>query len=493
MSRRGFFLTALVLLLSGPMSVSSQMTNGIYTLRQETVASSGGTIGGGNPMRAVTALGLPAAGRASNGVFTLIGGIGVMPAPTQNPITLPVTITGTINDPSATVGVSGVAATISAGTFTANGVVLSLGQNTITAVAMDATGNSASRSMTVWLDLPAARKIGRFSIAVTGTVTESGTSVSVNGVAATVSAGTFTATVPLTSGLNTLTATATDIGGNSASAAIHVFVPLPTSIPARPTVGTVGGPLPVLAPAGPLTIGGTKTAGTSIWINGVQGVPRNDNLTWSATVTLVEGDNEFLIIAKDAAGTPSAAVMVTIVVDNAPPVVTFTPPAKWNLTPALLSGQVDDHLTTVTINDVTATRTGRNFQVSVPLGPGVTPIILVATSPNGYTTTKHDGIALGTIPIIVSADPADRFKPLMSEPLTIRLTATDQEGDPIQYRITLDGAALVDWSSGNTASWTPLTTQFGPHVITVNARDGFGGERTQDVRVFVIRRPIEHP
>ncbi|OGX37532.1 MAG: hypothetical protein A3C53_04965 [Omnitrophica WOR_2 bacterium RIFCSPHIGHO2_02_FULL_68_15] len=501
--RRRVLLFALAAALTlGPTRVFSQMSNRLYVLTQETVASSGGTIGGGNPMRAQTALGLPAAGRASNGVFTLIGGLGVMPRASL-PAGATITVTGTVDDPSATVtvyaiggsasGGNGVAATVSGGTFTANNVVLSFGPNTITAVATDGLGNSATYSIHVILDLPAERKTERFSIIVTGTINEASATVSVNRVDADIDNGQFSASVPLTSGLNTLTALATDAGRNTASASIRVFVPPPTTVPARPTVGTAGDPIPAVTTAGSLTIGGTKTAGTSIWINGVQAGALNNELTWTKLVSLVEGDNEFVIVAKDAAGTPSAAVRVVVVVDNAPPVVTFSPPARTNLNPVTLTGEVDDHLTTVTINDIPATRAGRSFQVSVPLNPGLTPIVLVARSPNGYTTTKSGGITLGAIPIITSTDPADRAKVFAGQALTIRTTATDQEADPLQYRVLLDGALLVDWSGSNTAPWTPPTGQFGPRVLTVAVRDGFGGERTQDVRVFVIRKPVDHP
>ena len=126
-----------------------------------------------------------------------------------------VTVTGTIDDPAATVSVNGIPATNFGGTFTATSVPLELGPNAITAVAIDPAGNRAELSISVRVDV-------RFT--VQGTVNEPVASLTVNGVTAAVGGGTFQAAVPLPLGLNTLTATGTDPSGNTDSKAIEVFV-----------------------------------------------------------------------------------------------------------------------------------------------------------------------------------------------------------------------------------------------------------------------------
>ena len=62
-----------------------------------------------------------------------------------------IAVTGTIDDPAASVMVNGTAATISGGAFSAS-LTLSEGQNTITATATDGAGNASSASVTVDLD-----------------------------------------------------------------------------------------------------------------------------------------------------------------------------------------------------------------------------------------------------------------------------------------------------------------------------------------------------
>ena len=151
-----------VAVVLGGWSASAQMGNGTYALLQETASSGGGQVGGGNPMAAHTILGLPAAGSASNGIYTVIELPEWTGGAVEPPVTMTIPVTGTVDDPSAAVTVNGMPATVSGGTFTAQ-VVLMLGPNTIAVAATDPLGNAASTSMVVYLDLPPAKKTPRFS------------------------------------------------------------------------------------------------------------------------------------------------------------------------------------------------------------------------------------------------------------------------------------------------------------------------------------------
>jgi hypothetical protein len=421
------FLLFLLFLLAVAGEAMAQSSNATYMVMQETMTSGGGEIGGGNPMQAKTALGLPAGGMAANSAFTLVGGLGwdrpayVPPSSTQATIT----VTGTIDDSTATVIVSSpvnqVTATVSDTTFSAAGVALVVGSNTLTATATDAVGNARSTSVTV------------------------------------------------------------------------TYQPANQLPPPRPTVGTVGAPPPAVTTASSVTVGGTKVAGASIWLNGTQVVTADDNTTWTTTVSLVEGDNELSFIAKDSTGTSSAAATINVILDNLPPVVTFAPPAKTNFNPVTLTGSVDDSDTVVTINGVTATRTKRAFEVSVPLTLGSNTLQLIATSPNGHITTKTYTVILGTIPTIQTSQPADGAKAYAGTAVTLQVSAQDQEGDPIQCQFLINGAPLADWSSAMSQTWTPSTNQLGVHTITVKVRDDYGGSNSKDVEVLVVRPPINHP
>ncbi|MFH1208145.1 MAG: hypothetical protein V1673_01125, partial [Candidatus Omnitrophota bacterium] len=82
-----------------------------------------------------------------------------------------------------------------------------------------------------------------------------------------------------------------------------------------------------------LTLGGTKAPGQSLWIspNGDRSytlfVAENTETSWSAAVDLVNGANDFRIVAADEALNPSAEVNVpTITYSYTVPAPTVTPP-----------------------------------------------------------------------------------------------------------------------------------------------------------------------
>jgi hypothetical protein len=212
-----------------------------------------------------------------------------------------------------------------------------------------------------------------------------------------------------------------------------------------------------------------------------------------ASVALIEGDNTLVIVTKDAAGNVSTSVTVNVIVDNLPPVVTCAPAAKTNFNPLVVQGSVDDSLTTVTVNWIAATRSARTFEVSVPLTLGANTLSLIARSTNGYTTSRTYPVTLGTIPTIQAVQPPDAAKVYAGASTAIQVSATDGESDPIEYQVLIDGAPLGAWASAATQPWTPGLGQLGLRTVTAAVRDAFGGSRTQDVEVFVVRPPIEHP
>jgi len=346
---------------------------------------------------------------------------------------------------------------------------------------------------------------GTRTIAVDGTISEPVASVVVNGLPATVTNLTFHAEgIQLIEGPNTIAATATDLAGNRATTSITVY--LDTQPPPMPTVSTH---LDVIT-ASTYTLCGTKTPGTSIWINGTNVVPLNEATSWCATVSsLGEGDNLLTIVAEDAAGNPSSPTVANIIVDNLPPVISnlayfdvngvplnldpTTKLPKTNFSPVTITGDVDDSLTTVVINGITANRSGRTFQVAVPLTLGPNALSLVATSPLGHVTTQTLQVILGTIPTITTVQPPDGTKPYAGTTVTVQITATDAENDPLQYQVLLDGTIVMDWTSTNSYSWSPTLNNLGLHTLEARARDGFGGFASQPVDVYVVRQPVSPP
>jgi hypothetical protein len=144
-----------------------------------------------------------------------------------------ITVTGTVDDPNAIVTVNGVAASSSGGNFTASGVVLREGNNSITATGTNAGGAASTASVnvnldttppTVRIDSPGDQAVlttpqiyvtGLVNDVVSGTVNAGQVRVTINGVQATVGNRSFMAEdVLLVPGKNVITAIATDRAGN---------------------------------------------------------------------------------------------------------------------------------------------------------------------------------------------------------------------------------------------------------------------------------------
>ncbi len=482
MSRRlvgAYYLSVSVTVLSllgWPILLQAQPTNGIMTLIQDTLAAAGGEVGSGGQFSVIASTGQPGGGESGNGLYAVTAGYlttETLPSsptfyaqPTNGIVTL-------IQDTVASVGAE-------AGTGNPVSLVFSTGQPS----GGDAL-NGAFAIMAGYPTEPPSWPPGTRTILVTGTVDDPTASVVVNGIPATVSSGTFSANVPLVEGPNTLTAVFTDPAGNSSS--VSITVTLNTQPPPRPTVWT---PLAVTT-ASSYPLSGTKTPGTSIWINWVEVAPLSDSTTWSATVNLVEGDNILLIVAKSALGNVSASATANIIVDNLPPVITVAPPAKTNLNPFTLTGTVDDSLTRVEVNGIVATRSARSFEAAVPLLEGPNTLTITATSPRGYVSTKTHAMTLGTIPTITNLQPPDGTKRPAGTTITIQITATDKETDPLEFQILNNGAVLVDWTSSSSNPWTPTEADRGSHTLEVRVRDGFGGYASQQVEVYVAHRQVQ--
>lgn len=143
----------------------------------------------------------------------------------------------------ASVTVNGQAVTVNQDGSFSYALTLTTGANTITTIATDIAGNQQSDVRTVTYDAtapvltisaPADNSTTTQSfVAVTGTISESSTvTVSVNSGSpqtASISGGTFSATVNLTPGINTIDITATDPAGNTATAKRTVTFSAPAS------------------------------------------------------------------------------------------------------------------------------------------------------------------------------------------------------------------------------------------------------------------------
>jgi hypothetical protein len=160
-------------------------------------------------------------------------------APSDGLVTRTSTISVTGTTDGTNVTVNGAKASLIADNFT-HQVQLAEGPNTILVVAEDASGNTTTRAVSVVLDtvLPAFSVMGPVLVPpngpvptletnltmvdVTGVV-EKGTTISANGVQATITGYGYLAQVPLDANVTSIVVTATDPAGNTASTTVPVI------------------------------------------------------------------------------------------------------------------------------------------------------------------------------------------------------------------------------------------------------------------------------
>jgi hypothetical protein len=85
--------------------------------------------------------------------------------------------------------------------------------------------------------------------------------------------------------------------------------------PDTPTVQQV----PTTTSTNVITLSGTKPAGSSVWVNGVQIVPADNSTTWTGTYTMLPGSNTLNILTQNSSGMLSDPVTVTVNVNATPP------------------------------------------------------------------------------------------------------------------------------------------------------------------------------
>ncbi|MEN7527081.1 Ig-like domain-containing protein [Cupriavidus sp. DL-D2] len=245
---------------------------------------------------------------------------------------------------------------------------------------------------------------------------------------------TFTPTVPLTDGVYTLTATATDAAGNTGAASPAFTLTVDTAPPDAPNVTGSNG----------TTLTGTAEANSVIGID-LDGdgaadatVTADNNGTWTYTPLPVLPDGAVLgVTATDAAGNTSAVAAVTIdaAAPAAPVIVSATDNATPLTTPVLDGGST---------NDTTPTLTG-------------------TAEPNSTINLYSGGALLGTVD--ADADGNWSFTPdpaLVDDTYVVTATATDAVGntspDSAPFTLTVDTAPpatpIIDIRSGTALGGT---------------------------------------
>ncbi len=108
---------------------------------------------------------------------------------------------------------------------------------------------------------------------------------------------------------------------------------------------------------------------------------------------------------------------------------------------------------------------------------------------------SSDGITVNlSVPVISSLIPEDLTKIYAESKVDILATASDSDGDTLEYQIVIDGNIKQDWNQSNSFAWYFSSSDIGKtHLIQVNVADGNGAIVPKQSKIFILRAPITPP
>jgi len=427
--------------------------------------------------------------------------------------TVAVSVSGHVNEAVSTVTVKGVAATLSGSAFSVASIPLVEGVNSIPVFATDLAGNSATSSVSVTRDTtpPLAPVLvqpysptATHRIVISGSA-EIGSTVKLfkagvpAGSTTTNSQGNFTLSdVTLSRGVNTFSATATDLAGNISPAAT-VSVTLDRIPPAAPQLIPLNSPtnsptITVSGAAEPMAIvklfNGSNLIGT---------VPANSQGKFILTgVALKEGRNRLTAVAMDTAGNEGpASDPLVVLLDTKAPAIAITAPVNGlflNAATVTVTGNSDDPTARITVTStplgrgdgIAATITGLTFSAAaVPLAEGSNTITVTAVDPAGNQTLATVSVTLDTsLPVVTISAPVNGSF-INNKNVTVSGTISEQLA-----ALTANGQSVTP---AGLAFSTTVTLKEGANSILLEATDRAGNRGTASLTVTLDSTPPVAP
>ena len=111
---------------------------------------------------------------------------------------------------------------------------------------------------------------------------------------------------------------------------------------------------------------------------------------------------------------------------------------------------------------------------------------------NESSVTSSDGISYGTPPQITDitiSSANNQFH--QGSPITIQVTATDADGDAIEYKYYADNNVIQDWTTSSQISWIPTAGYFGQKAIKVEVKNQTETGNFYQKQVYIFRAPVD--
>jgi Glucodextranase, domain B/Carboxypeptidase regulatory-like domain len=360
----------------------------------------------------------------------------------------------------------------------------------ISGKARDAAGNTASASVTVnvdttrpvfSLDGPEERFLNQPAVALSGTVSDATSGVAVvqcGSVNATIVGTGYSCSVPLNAGWQSINVIALDRAGNRSKKTVAVLRDVePPQIQIIDPVGAVA------ATGRSLTIRGIVSDDDVIQLLTVGGatVQLDDEGVFQYTVTLMEGDNNIEVRARDRSGNVGIATVTARYLSRV--AIDITSPADFAVLSSsvvTVTGQLSGPVASVTVNDIPAVVSGTTFTAAgVPLAQGRTVITAAATTTGGQVITDQLNLYRDSIPPRVAVYSPAVGSTVTSSPITVTGMVDDIVIGTInagQVTVKVNGVNATVSNRAFQAGGIALTA--GANTITIVATDHAGNAKT---------------
>jgi len=110
---------------------------------------------------------------------------------------------------------------------------------------------------------------------------------------------------------------------------------------------------------------------------------------------------------------------------------------------------------------------------------------------NESSVTSSDGISHGTPPQITDitiSSANNRYH--QGSPITIQVTATDADGDAIEYKYYADNNVIQDWSTSSNLIWIPDSNYFAEVTVKVEVMTQTEAGNSQEEQSYIFREAV---